>query len=149
MRSSKMFYLSGCEFTEHDQKPTNIGNLTGDKQPLTSQTSMRNFKSKTDDIDLNVILKYGAVVIGHAGAPVIFLVLLRVSHHVLISWRGSVCPAQRPLQAGSAHYRDSNIKRAVFQLEPLVGHSRRGDDVHSAQQVVVPAAVPVPDLEAD
>lgn len=37
----------------------------------------------------------------------------------------------------------------MLQLEPFGGGPRGGDVVHAAQQVVVPAVVPVPNLERD
>lgn len=73
-----------------------------------------------------------------------------VSHHVLVVWRGGVLLTQRPLQAGSAHCRQPDEQRAVIHLELLVDvEAHRGDDVRSPQQVVVPAVIPIPNLETD
>lgn len=76
------------------------------------------------------------------------LVVLHISHHVLVGRRGDVALAQRPLQAGTAHNRQADQHWAVLQLELLVDVStHRGDDRNFPQQVIVPDAVPIPDLE--
>lgn len=78
------------------------------------------------------------------------LIRLHVSHQALVGRRGGVLLTQRPLQAGSAHSRRLDEQRAVLQGELLVDAApRRRDEARLPQQVVVPAVVPVPNLETD
>ena len=81
---------------------------------------------------------------------VVSLISLHVSHHALVGQRGGVLLAQRPLQAESAHSRRLDEHRAEFQRKLLVdAAARRRDEARLPQQVIVPAAVPVPNLETD